>query len=129
MASAYCISITNITGGTRKLGDRGAGLRPARVRHLRRVLLGALERKCPNAASDGDGSLYFRPRSPGYPGIAMSLMPGTRLGSYQVTALISQGGMGEVYQARRERRSESRCQFVVRSRAIEIGSPGAGLKD
>ena len=59
----------------------------------------------------------------------MSLTPGTRLGSYQVTALISQGGMGEVYQARRERRSESRCQFVVRSRAIEHGSPGAGRED
>ncbi len=28
----------------------------------------------------------------------MPLSPGTRLGSYQVTALIGQGGMGEVYQ-------------------------------
>ena len=27
----------------------------------------------------------------------MSLQPGTRLGSYEVTALIGQGGMGEVY--------------------------------
>ena len=30
----------------------------------------------------------------------MSLAPGTRLGSYEVTALIGQGGMGEVCKAR-----------------------------
>ncbi len=30
----------------------------------------------------------------------MSLSPGTRLGSCEVTALIGQGGMGEVYRAR-----------------------------
>jgi serine/threonine-protein kinase len=30
----------------------------------------------------------------------MSLSPGTRLGSYEVTGLIGQGGMGEVYRAR-----------------------------
>ncbi len=29
----------------------------------------------------------------------MALGPGTRLGSYEVTALIGQGGMGEVYKA------------------------------
>ncbi len=29
----------------------------------------------------------------------MARAPGTRLGSYDVTALIGQGGMGEVYKA------------------------------
>ncbi len=30
----------------------------------------------------------------------MSLVPGARLGPYEVTALIGQGGMGEVYDHR-----------------------------
>ena len=38
----------------------------------------------------------------------MSLQPGSRLGSYEVTAKIGQGGMGEVCQARDRKLTEPR---------------------
>ena len=55
----------------------------------------------------------------------MSLSPGVRLGSYEATARIGAGGMGEVYQARdtkldRDERKPSTetspclCSFCVR---------------
>jgi hypothetical protein len=37
----------------------------------------------------------------------MSLVPGTRLGAYEVVALLEAGGMGEVYRARAARPSVS----------------------
>ena len=43
----------------------------------------------------------------------MALSPGTRLGSYEVTALIGQGGMGEVYKATDTR--SARPDFFVAS--------------
>ncbi len=50
----------------------------------------------------GQSSVYWDRPAAGriirQPQATMPLSPGTRLGSYQVTALIGQGGMGEVYQ-------------------------------
>ena len=39
----------------------------------------------------------------------MPLAPGTRLVSYEVTALIGQGGMGEVYRARDTKLGRNHC--------------------
>ncbi len=44
----------------------------------------------------------------------MSLSPGTRLGSYEVTALIGQGGMGEVYRARDTKLDRHAMKVLVR---------------
>ena len=41
----------------------------------------------------------------------MALSPGTRLGSYEVVALIGQGGMGEVYKARDTRLDRFTVEF------------------
>ena len=41
----------------------------------------------------------------------MALSPGTRLGSYEVVALIGQGGMGEVYKARDPRLDRFTVEF------------------
>ena len=48
----------------------------------------------------------------------MSLQPGTRLGSYEVTALIGQGGMGEVYRTR-DTKSGRGVALSVRAQRLE----------
>ena len=45
----------------------------------------------------------------------MSLSPGTRLGHYDVSALIDEGGMGQVYRATRSGSNGSNAR-PVRSR-------------
>ncbi len=41
----------------------------------------------------------------------MAISPGSRLGSYEVAALIGQGGMGEVYKARDTRLDRFTVEF------------------
>ena len=56
----------------------------------------------------------------------MPLAQGSRLGSYEVTALIGQGGMGEVYRARNTkldrdvaRRADPLSPFGIQSNSTE----------
>ena len=49
----------------------------------------------------------------------MPLSPGTRLGSYEVTALIGQGAMGEVY----------RATDTAHNRDVAIKLPGTATDD
>ena len=45
------------------------------------------------------GSVGYDVAESGHPPPAMALTVGSRLGHYDVTALIGEGGMGQVYQA------------------------------
>jgi serine/threonine protein kinase len=53
----------------------------------------------------------------------MRLIPGTRLGSYEIVALIDSGGMGDVYQAR-----DVRLDRVVALKTITGGAGDPELR-
>ena len=52
----------------------------------------------------------------------MSLTPGTRLGSYAITAKIGEGGMGEVYRDTQMQLGRDDAVFALRT--SEISRPG-----
>ena len=52
----------------------------------------------------------------------MSVAPGTRLGSYEVTAKIGPGGMGEVYRAKDTKLGRDVALKVLpEARATDVG--------
>ena len=56
--------------------------------------------------------------SPPYNRVTLALTPGTRLGVYEVTALLGEGGMGQVYRA-----TDTKLKRQV---AIKILAPSVG---
>ena len=53
----------------------------------------------------------------------MSLTPGTRLGVYEVSALIGEGGMGQVYRATDTQPNGDVALEVVPPRTADVGVP------
>ncbi len=58
----------------------------------------------------------------------MSLSPGSRLGPYEVTALIGQGGMGEVYRAHDTKLFYDQLHAIRHDR-VESGLADCGARE
>ena len=58
----------------------------------------------------------------------MSLSPGTRLGSYEVTALIGQGSMGEVYRAKDTKLGRDVALKVLPDVFVRLGVRASGTQ-
>ena len=67
-----------------------------------------------------------RPYNP----LELALRPGTRLGSYEITAQIGAGGMGEVYRATDTnlKRAVAIKVLPAQSLAMQSGSRGSSAK-